>query len=106
MIFYSEYAKEFGFDSDMLDLVSREASSYNYAIERMKSTDFAYFYATWGREGAWRIAELREQLQTEGWDDEHVRTFLYQYADVLEADGEERDHPDIPAVCGEAFSSY
>lgn len=106
MLFYSEYAKEFGFDSDMLETVSREAYSYNYAIERMKSTDFAYFYATWGREGAWRIAELRERLQTEGWDEDYVRTYLNQYANGLEEDGEEREHPDVPAFWEEKVIAY
>ena len=45
MFFYSEYAKEFGFDRDMLDIVSRKTRAYTDAIERLKSEDFASYYA-------------------------------------------------------------
>ena len=34
MFFYSEYAKEFGFDRDMLDIGSRKTRAYTDAIER------------------------------------------------------------------------
>lgn len=83
--------------SEMLDHFDQMENAYNDAISKEKSEDFAYFYATWGRPGAWRIAELREKLQKEGWDEGYIRTYLYQYAEGLEADGEEREHPDIPA---------
>jgi len=43
MLFYSEYAKEFGFDRDMLDIVSRKTRAYTDAIERLKSEDFASY---------------------------------------------------------------
>lgn len=65
MRFYVEYADEYGFDEEMLRTVSDETASYNDAIHRGKSEDFAYFYATWGGDDAWRVAELREKHQSE-----------------------------------------
>ena len=106
ILFYSEYAKEFGLDRDicdivyMLDIVSRKTRAYTDAIERMKSEDFASYYATLidiNSEQAWKVAELRESLQKEGWDEDYIQTYLYQYTNALEEDGEEREHPDIPA---------
>ena len=106
MRFYSEYVWEFGFDHDILDTVSQQAYSYKYALSEGKTSDFAYFYATWGRYGAWQTAELRERLQEEGWDEDYIRTYLYQYADALEEDGEEREHPDIPAYWEEKVEAF
>ena len=98
MRFYAEYVDDNGFNQDMLSIVSNETAYYEEAIRRGKSEDFAYFYATWGRSGAWRIAELRDRLQAEGKDDDYIRTYLYMYADGLEEDGAERKHPDVPAL--------
>ena len=109
MLFYSEYAKEFGFDRDMLDIVSRKTHAYTDAIERLKSEDFASYYATlvdYNSEQAWIIAELRERLQKEGWDEDYIRTYLHRYADGLEEDGEEREHPDIPAYWEEKVDAF
>ena len=109
MLFYSEYAKEFGFDRDMLDIVSRQTRAYTDAIERMKSEDFASYYATmvdYNSEQAWELAELRERLQKEGWDEDYIRTYLYRYADGIEEDGEEREHPDVPAYWEEKVIAY
>ena len=107
MRFYSEFVfGEFGFDHDILDFVSQRAYRYNYAITEGKTSDFAYFYATWGRCGAWQTAELRERLQKEGWDEDYIRTYLYCYADGLEEGGEEREHPDIPAYWEEKVDAF
>lgn len=97
MRFFYEWYKDMSGGSEMLDHFDQMENAYNDAISKGKSEDFAYFYATWGRSGAWRIAELREKLQKEGWDKDYIQTYLYQYADGLEEDGEEREHPDIPA---------
>lgn len=97
MRFFYEWYKDMSGGSEMLDHFDQMEHIYNDAISKGKSEDFAYFYATWGRSGAWRIAKLREKLHDEGWDEDYIRTYLYQYADGLEADGEEREHPDIPA---------
>lgn len=106
MRFYSEYVWEFGFDHDILDTVSQRVNRYNYAVSEGKTGDFAYFYATWGRCGAWQMAELKERLWEEGWDDDYTRTYLYLYADALEEDGEERGHPDIPAYWEEKVEAF
>ena len=45
MLFYSEYANEFGLDRDMLDIVSRKTRAYTDAVERVKNEDFASYYA-------------------------------------------------------------
>ena len=97
MRFFYEWYKDMSGGSEMLVHFDQMENAYNDAISKGKSEDFAYFYATWGWSGAWRIAELREKLQKEGWDKDYIQTYLYQYADGLEEDGEEREHPDIPA---------
>jgi len=97
MRFFYEWYKNMSGGSEMLDHFDQMENAYNDAISKGKSEDFAYFYATWGWSGAWRIAELREKLQKEGWNKDYIQTYLYQYADGLEEDGEEREHPDIPA---------
>ena len=94
MRFFYEWYKDMSGGSEMLVHFDQMENAYNDAISKGKSEDFAYFYATWGRSGAWRIAELREKLQKEGWDKDYIQTYLYQYADGLEEDGEEREHPD------------
>ena len=45
MFFYSEYAKEFGFDRDMLDIVSSRTRAYTDAVEGVKNEDSASYYA-------------------------------------------------------------
>jgi len=45
MLFYSEYAEEFGFDRDMLDIVSSRTRAYTDAVERVKNEDYASYYA-------------------------------------------------------------
>ena len=107
MRFYFEwFFHELNGGSELLDYFDRMESAYNDAISQGKSEDFAYFYATWGRSGAWRIAELREKLQDQGWDDCYIRTYLAVYADGLEEDGEEREHPDIPAYWEEKVEAF
>ena len=106
MRFYIEYVQDFGFNYDMLDTVSQQAFSYNYAISEGKSDDFAYFYATFCGYEAWRVAELREKLQMEGWDEDYVRLYVIKYAEGLAEDGEEREHPDIPAWWEEKVDAY
>lgn len=103
--FYVWYEDMYG-GSEKLDHFDQMEYAYNDAISQGKSEDFAYFYATWERFGAWRIAELRERLQKEGWDENYVRMYLYQYADGLEEDGEEREHPDIPAYWEEKVDAF
>lgn len=97
MRFFYEWYKDMSGGSEMLDHFDQMEHAYNDAISKGKGEDFACFYANWGRSGAWRIAELREKLQKESWDKDYIQTYLYQYADGLEEDGEEREHPDIPA---------
>ena len=94
--FYEGYENMDG-GSEMLDHFRDMENAYNDAISQGKSEDFAYFYARWGRYGAWRIAELREKLHKEGWDEDYIRVYLNEYANGLENNGEEREHPDIPA---------
>ena len=42
----------------------------------------------------------------EGWDEDYIRTYLHRYADGLEEDGEEREHPDIPAYWEEKVDAF
>lgn len=106
MRFFYEWYEDINGGSEMLDYFSDMEFYYNDAISKGKSEDFAYFYATWGRYGAWQTAELREKLQEEGRDEDYIRTYLYHYADALEEDGEERKHPDIPAYWEEKVIAY
>ncbi len=106
MRFYSEYVWKYGFDHDILDTVSQQAYRYKYAISEGKISEIAYFYATWRRCGAWQTAELLERLQMEGWDEDYIRTYLYLYADAFEEDGQEREHPDIPAYWEDKVDAF
>ncbi len=106
MRFFYEWYEDLSGGSEMLDHFRDMEFRYNDAISKGKSEDFAYFYATWGRSEAWRIAELRERLKEEGRDEDYIRTYLYHYADALEEDGEERKHPDIPAYWEEKVNAY
>jgi hypothetical protein len=92
MLFYSEYAKEFGFDRDMLDIVSRKTRAYTDAIERKKNEDFASYYATlvdYNSEQAWELAELRERLKKEGKDELYVDVCLRKTAELVDEYGSE-----------------
>lgn len=106
MRFYVEYANEFGFDHRMLSTVSQQAASYDEAIQRGKSEDFAYFYATYNGYEPWRIAELRERLQKEGRDKYYILLYLNKYAEGLEKDGEGRKLPNAPAPWEEEVAAY
>ena len=73
MFFYSEYAKEFGFDRDMLDIVSRKTRAYTDAIS----------------EQAWELTELRERLMKEGEDEFYVDVCLRKSAELVDEYGSE-----------------
>lgn len=106
MHYYTKYHSEFGFDKDMLEIVSLWTNRYNHAVSKGKSKDFAAFYSTCGDTGAWRIAELREKLQKEGWDTDYVELYIIKYAAGLSEDGEEREYPDIPAYWEEKVIAF
>jgi len=104
-LFYEWYEDMSG-GSDLLDHFSEMEFAYNDAISKGKSDDFAYFYATYPWSEPWRIAELRESLQKEGKDEDYIQLYLIKYADGLEDNGEEREHPDMPASWEEEVTAY
>lgn len=80
----------------LLERLDSMERAYFYAIEKGKSEDFAYYYATEDTPDNWRFAELRDSLLKEGRDEAYVDEYLYRYEVGLLEDGEEREHPDHP----------
>lgn len=106
MRFFYDWYEETSGGSELLEHFEQMEHAYNYAISKGKDDDFAYFYVTWPGRKAWHMAELRESLKKNGWDDDYVNQYLYQYEEGLLSDGNKRRHPDIPAFWEEEVTAY
>ncbi len=91
---------------DLIEEFERMESLYNEAIAKGKDDDFAYFYATWPGREAWHLAEVRESLQKDGWDEDYVGMYLHQYEEGLLTDGRKRQNPAVPTFWEEEVIAY